>query len=305
MASMRLGALRFPTQQIAPSLPPGQTMVLPGRGTTFVRIARGPVGSMPVLLLHGWTLTADINFHAVYDVLSRDYTVIALDCRSHGRGIRAPGGFRVQDSVDDAIAVLDQLDIPRAIVCGYSLGGVTAIAAALRHPDRVGAIVPQACALNYKAGSREIAVLHLLRVLRPLTRLGAGATLSARMWIDTARRNPHVAAHWLWLREELALMNPGDMTDVLTDVFRQDLTLDLAAAGINVPAAFVVLNRDRLCRPSLQRRAAKAIKARVFEIEADHDLPMSQPDTYAAVTSEAVGYVHDLVPRRNGPSLGA
>ena len=137
---MCLGAVRIPTEQMTPILPPGRLMVLPGRGTTFVRVMQGPAGSLPVMLLHGWTLTADLNFHAVYDVLSREHTVIALDCRSHGRGIRAPGGFRVQDSVDDAIAVLDQLDVPQAIICGYSLGGVTAIATALRHPDRVAAV---------------------------------------------------------------------------------------------------------------------------------------------------------------------
>jgi pimeloyl-ACP methyl ester carboxylesterase len=302
---MCLGAVRIPTEQMTPILPPGRLMVLPGRGTTFVRVMQGPAGSLPVMLLHGWTLTADLNFHAVYDVLSREHTVIALDCRSHGRGIRAPGGFRVQDSVDDAIAVLDQLDVPQAIICGYSLGGVTAIATALRHPDRVAAVVPQACALRYKSGRREVAVFHLLRILRPLARLGIGATLSARMWVDTAQRNPHVAAQWLWLREELALMNPYDMTDVLTDVFRQDLAAELAAGGLDVPAAFVVLNRDRLCRPSLQRRAAEAINARTFTIDADHDVPVCQPDIYAAVTAQAVAHARSLASRKSGPSLGA
>ncbi|MET0577730.1 MAG: hypothetical protein ABW122_03670, partial [Ilumatobacteraceae bacterium] len=44
-----------------PALPPGRHVWLAGRGRTFVREVAGPPGAPVVMLLHGWTATADLN----------------------------------------------------------------------------------------------------------------------------------------------------------------------------------------------------------------------------------------------------
>ena len=46
----------------APPLPPGRLVELPGRGTTFLREVVGPPHAPTLVLLHGWTSTADINW---------------------------------------------------------------------------------------------------------------------------------------------------------------------------------------------------------------------------------------------------
>ena len=71
-------------------LPPGRRVDLPGRGTTFVRELPGPPGAPVVVLLHGWTVSADLNWFACYEALGRRYRVLAIDHRGHGRGLRAP-----------------------------------------------------------------------------------------------------------------------------------------------------------------------------------------------------------------------
>ena len=55
----------------APPLPPGRIVELPGRGTTFVREADGPAGAPTVVLLHGWSVDADLNWFACYGPLGR------------------------------------------------------------------------------------------------------------------------------------------------------------------------------------------------------------------------------------------
>ncbi len=81
-----------------PPLPRGRDVELPGRGTTFVREVPAPRGrrrAPTVVLLHGWTVTADLNFFRCFGPLGTMYRVVALDQRGHGRGIRAcPSGSR-------------------------------------------------------------------------------------------------------------------------------------------------------------------------------------------------------------------
>src|SRR5206468_471858 len=56
---------------VPPPLPPGQVISLPGRGEVFVRDTGAPLAAAPpVLLLHGWTVSADLNFFALYGELA-------------------------------------------------------------------------------------------------------------------------------------------------------------------------------------------------------------------------------------------
>lgn len=60
-----------------PSLPPGRFLWLAGRGRTFVRELEGPPGAPAVVLLHGWTATADLNWHACFAPLAEQLIAVA------------------------------------------------------------------------------------------------------------------------------------------------------------------------------------------------------------------------------------
>src|SRR6516165_7096116 len=100
--SGRIAQLGVGSRAVPPSLPGGRMVRLGERGETFVRELADPAGSLPVVLLHGWMLTADANFVDVYEPLSRWHRVIAPDVRMHGRGSRT-GGFTLTDAGDDVI----------------------------------------------------------------------------------------------------------------------------------------------------------------------------------------------------------
>src|SRR4051794_36508517 len=77
---------------LPPPLPPGRTILLPGRGEIFARITDGPAGDsapLPALLLHGWTASADTNWFPLFDSLEGHRRVVAPDHRGHG-GASAP-----------------------------------------------------------------------------------------------------------------------------------------------------------------------------------------------------------------------
>src|SRR5581483_4371315 len=72
--------------------PPARTLVVDGVGELFVRDSGG--SGPPVMLLHGWTASADLNWWACYrDLQDAGYRVLAIDHRGHGRGLRTYDPF--------------------------------------------------------------------------------------------------------------------------------------------------------------------------------------------------------------------
>jgi pimeloyl-ACP methyl ester carboxylesterase len=93
-----------------------------------------------VLLIAGQGMTME-GWWSTIPVLARSFRVIAFDNRDTGRSSRLPWPYSVTHMADDAVAVLDAAEEERAHVYGISLGGMVAQELALRHPDRVQALV--------------------------------------------------------------------------------------------------------------------------------------------------------------------
>ena len=94
----------------------------------------------PVLLVMGLGLSGGAWWRTV-DTLSRDFRVITFDNRGVGRSRGLTPAYTTEALADDAVAVLDALEITRANVYGLSLGGMVAQQIALRHPRRVRSLV--------------------------------------------------------------------------------------------------------------------------------------------------------------------
>lgn len=140
---------------LPPPLPPGRMVDVPKRGEMFVRdvAATGETGGPTILLLHGWTLCADLNWFALYAALARHGRVLAMDVRGHGRGLRSEQRFTLEAAADDAAALLAHLGLAPAIVVGYSMGGSIGMLMWRRHPATVAGLVLQSTALQWRTVS--------------------------------------------------------------------------------------------------------------------------------------------------------
>jgi len=69
--------------------------------------------------------------------LSKSYRVICYDNRGAGRSGAPDEPYTVGQMADDLAALLDNLNVAKARVLGWSMGGVIAQSYALAHPDRV------------------------------------------------------------------------------------------------------------------------------------------------------------------------
>jgi pimeloyl-ACP methyl ester carboxylesterase len=97
----------------------------------------------PVLLLHGLTATRRYVLHGSGALERAGHDVIAYDARGHGESDPAPEaeGYDYGALVADALAALNAAGVERAALAGHSMGAATAAALALRHPERVAALV--------------------------------------------------------------------------------------------------------------------------------------------------------------------
>ncbi|RHW24148.1 alpha/beta hydrolase [Nocardioides immobilis] len=100
------------------------------------------VGSGPPLLVaHGGPGMS----HDVYrslDPLADRRKLVLWDHRGHGRSAALPDGpVDMEQFADDVVTVADGLGLERFALFGHSFGGWVALEAALRHPDRVSALV--------------------------------------------------------------------------------------------------------------------------------------------------------------------
>jgi len=71
------------------------------------------------------------------EALSATNRVIAYDIRGHGESEVGSGHYSIELFVDDLFALMDHLHIPKAIICGLSMGGYIALRAVERNPERI------------------------------------------------------------------------------------------------------------------------------------------------------------------------
>jgi pimeloyl-ACP methyl ester carboxylesterase len=274
---------------VPPALPPGYVVNLPGRGEVFARDSGGPAAGPTVLLLHGWTASADLNFFPVYARLTDSYRVIAPDLRGHGRGMRSTEPFSLEDCADDAAALVRQLRATNVIAVGYSMGGPVGLLLARRHPGLLKALVMQATALEWRHTVRERMIWRLLAVLELGLRLGTGAGFVERILRQAIELQPELNSCQPWLAAEFRRGLARELADAGRALSRYDAVP--WAGELGLPAAMLITTRDRLVRPGKQRQLAEALHARVFEIAADHDLPLVDGAGYARLTRLAVDAV--------------
>jgi pimeloyl-ACP methyl ester carboxylesterase len=93
----------------------------------------------PVVLVHGYTGSAQGNWFAngVAEALARNHRVVAIDCRGHGESEKPhdPAKYGPQ-MAKDVLELMDHLQIDRAHVHGYSMGGFIVTQLLARAPTR-------------------------------------------------------------------------------------------------------------------------------------------------------------------------
>ena len=89
----------------------------------YLHIEDSGGGGRPVVLIHGWPLTAQAWAPQVSVLQAAGYRVVTYDRRGFGRSDKPPSGYDYDVLADDLQRVLDQCALQNVTLLGFSMGG--------------------------------------------------------------------------------------------------------------------------------------------------------------------------------------
>ena len=243
-----------------------------------------------LILLHGATLTAELNWAPAMSVLGRHFRVLAFDQRGHGDGLPAADAWRLEDCADDAAAVAEALDIPSFIAVGYSMGGTVAQLIHRRHPQVLRGLVLCATARNTQGSAVEQSIALTLPALAAALRWNPlGQALLAQSLATSLVNGADARAH-AWALDRLGRTQVETALAVTEAI--SAFTSHAWIGTVRVPTTVVVMTRDRVVPPHRQHKLAAAIPgAEVLELDADHSAFLTDPEAFVHVLARACASV--------------
>jgi pimeloyl-ACP methyl ester carboxylesterase len=111
----------------------------------------------PLVLLHGNGASSDY-FSGQIDAFAGQYHVYAIDTRGHGRTPRGGMPFTIRQFADDLLGFMDEHQIEKAHLLGFSDGANIAMVFAIRHPERVDRLILNGANLSAAGIKRSIQI---------------------------------------------------------------------------------------------------------------------------------------------------
>ncbi|MBN8728411.1 MAG: alpha/beta fold hydrolase [Xanthomonadales bacterium] len=261
----------------------------------------GDPAGPPLLALHGWLDNAG-SFDALAPLLARQWYVVALDLRGHGRSAHLPPGawYHYVDAFDDLAAAFACFGWKRAALLGHSLGATLASLYAGLYPERVSRLllveglgplsgVPEDALQRLRGGLDQRAAFASRRPLRVFdspeqavqARMKAGGLSAAAASAIVSRGIEAVEGGWTWSSDpRLTLASPIRFTE--PEVLAM-------LAGIRAPTRLVLAEPATPYLPAevMERRAAQVRGIRVARLAGHHHLHLEQAGDVAAALGGA------------------
>lgn len=248
-------------------------------------------GNGPALvLLHGFTGSSD-TWNFLRPSLDSHYRVVALDLPGHGRSSSPESASRYSHErfADDLAGVLDSLDVERAAVLGYSMGGRAALRFAVAHPERTSALILESTSpgISERAEREERAASDAV-LADFIEREGIEAFVSRweslPLW-ETQRALPDAGRRML--RDQRLTNTPRGLANSLRGAGAGAGSDMLALAeGITSPALIIAGELDTKY-VELGRRLARAIRRAQLEIipGSGHATHLERPEAFTAAVA--------------------
>ena len=242
----------------------------------------------PLVFLHGMSSCAEAWFQQ-FDEFSRYFRVVAYDSVNHGHSANSPRDASEPDRADELEGFLQALGLTRPIIAGNSMGALTALRWAVRHPDGAAALIPSGMGIGPFPDGMARSRAEPLDEHTLFLPAGDSLTEGLRM------RDPLLYERYLRIRSTAtrleAMRHPRPRAMIRPS--REDL--DQGVATIRSPMVVVVGELDRLA-PNARALAATVPGAKLHVVEGSpHNVYYETAAEYNQVVSEFLAE-HKLMP---------
>ncbi|OUM56671.1 hypothetical protein PIROE2DRAFT_18609 [Piromyces sp. E2] len=108
----------------------------------------------PIILIHGNSSNCEYFVNQIEE-FSKEYHVYALDTRGHGKTPRGTKPLTINQFAIDLLGFMDEKNIDKAHILGFSDGANTAMVFAMKYPERVNRLILNAGNLYFDGISKR------------------------------------------------------------------------------------------------------------------------------------------------------
>ena len=202
----------------------------------------------PIILMHGNGEDCSI-FSGQIDVFAQHYHVYAMDTRGHGQTPRGDKPFTIRQFADDLLGFMDENQIEKAHVLGFSDGGNIAMIFAMKYPERVDRLILNGANLTPAGVRRSIQIP--IEIGYRIAKLFGGKN-------DSARANAEMLG--------LMVNDPNVRPEELEAIRAKTLVI----AG----------TKDMITESETKRIAERIPDSKLVFIEGDHFIAKKKPDEF-------------------------
>ena len=188
----------------------------------------------PIILLHGNGENSDY-FQNQIDVFAKWHHVYAIDTRGHGKTPRGDKPFTIRQFSEDLLCFMDEHQIEKAHLLGFSDGGNIAIIFAMQHPERVDRLILNGANLD-ASGVRRVTQIPIeigYWIAKKISERSESARLNAEM-LGLMVNDPNVSPKELKLIHARTLVIAGTK-----DMIRKSHTCLIAKSIPNSKLVFI------------------------------------------------------------------
>jgi pimeloyl-ACP methyl ester carboxylesterase len=212
----------------------------------------------PLVLVMGYRLNSAAWPATFTEQLARQFTVITLDNRGTGLSDKPVHGYAIANLARDVCGLLDELELTKVNMLGYSMGGAIAQEFVRQFPERISRLI--LCATMAGGPRATYASASVVRVMRELDGL-TPEEIARSIWKVTyapgyIEQNRALAEDQM--RREVTLPTPLHAADLQFQAFAE-FDGSQALSGIRCPALVLTGDLDELIRPRNSAMMAKLI----------------------------------------------
>lgn len=241
-------------------------------------------GSIPVILIHGFPFDKNM-WKPQVKFLKEKHRVIAYDIRGFGRSMHDGTNFGIDLFAYDLIKFMDALKLPKAIICGLSMGGYIALKAIKCYPERFEKLIladtqciadtAEAKENRYKTikkvedeGVQDFAEGYLKKVFHK------DSLIDKKDFVDA-------------IKKVILSTPPKTITGTLTALAEREATCE-ALSGITVPTLIICGRQDEPTPVKQSEDMHQQIKGSVLKVieHAGHLSNLEQADEFNEAIAE-------------------